>query len=408
MTNEAYISEHREEDVRCLALTKAPDGVDHKWSLQQIEGWQLARKKLPRWAETEGVWYPPRISMEQCSSERTAEYKRNLVERLLPDAKDRCTMMDLTGGLGVDFAAMAPLFREATYVEIQAHLRELARHNMPLLTSLSSNLSILEETRAEGDMVFLDPARRDTAGRKTVLIEDCTPNILEMQDELLARCRYVMVKLSPMLDITKALRQLHDVREVHVVSLQGECKELLFVMSSGNDTRDLSADSADHLAASPGVIVYHCVNLGTDEDEVMVSFEGKSELKGAVIFEGDDMPQYLYEPNASVLKSGTQDVLCERYGVKKLHPMSNLFVGETFIPHFPGRRFRITGWGDFSKKDIRRLTGDLRRANLTIRNFPTSVTTLRRQLRIAEGGDTCLFATTLADGSHTLIRALRT
>lgn len=402
MTNEDYIRAHREEDVRRLALGRVPEGVDRKWCLQQIEGWQLARRKLPQWAATEGVWYPVRLSMEQCSSELTARYKRELVERLLPEGQ-RGAMTDLTGGLGVDFAQMAPLFDEATYVEILPELRGLAEHNMPLLMESMRNGENEKMGRTElrfaspdifslltlhFSLIYLDPARRDGAGRKTVGIEDCTPNLMEMQDELLSRAQWVVVKLSPMLDIIEALRQLRNVAEVHVVSVKGECKELLFVMTP---------------EANPQLAI-HCVNLGTDEDAVIIRYGENERMRKPEGVSPSLNYQFLYEPNASVLKAGVQDVLGERYEVRKLHPQSHLFVGDRWIPHFPGRGFRIVESSDFSKNGLKSLLSGLRQANLTIRNFPTPVAQLRRQLRLAEGGDAYLFATTQGDGTHVLIR----
>ena len=406
MTNEEYIKEHREEDVRQLALRRAPEGVDVKWCLQQIEGWQLARRKLPRWAATEGLWYPVRLSMEQCSSERTAEYKREVVVRLMAEG-DRHSMVDLTGGLGVDFSYLAPLFDEATYVEIVPELRQLAEHNMPLLMEKMRDSENEKMRRTElhfsapdnfslftlySSLIYVDPARRDGVGRKTVGIEDCTPNLLEMQDELLGRAEWVMVKLSPMLDIKEALRQLHNICEVHVVSVRGECKELLFVASS--KTVD-----------TPTV---YCVNLDTDDDVVKTHSDSPIMGRDVAVLEKSPITGgfrgVLYEPNSSVLKAGVQDRLTEMYPVRKLHPMSHLFVGESLIKHFPGRCFRIVGSSDFSKRGLKELMGDLRQANLTVRNFPTPVAQLRKQLKLAEGGDTYLFATTIADGSHMMIR----
>lgn len=409
MTNEEYIREHRDEDIRRLALGKAPEGVTLRWCLQQIEGWQLARRKLPLWATTDGIWYGPRLSMEQCSSEETADYKRKIAERLIPKEK-RLRMVDLTGGLGVDFSFLATLFQEATYVEIQPELCRLAQHNLPLL-GLAHAVIANPETFSPGtsnfSFIYLDPARRDTAGRKTVSIQDCTPNLLEMQDELLSHGTCVMTKLSPMLDITEALRLLKGVREVHVVSVRGECKELLFVMQS---PQLLPIDMAEGTAI-------HCVNLGTDDDEVFLSpsdavqyyLQRQSTGITAISDVSLSPHQYgfIYEPNASVLKAGVQDILCQRYPAYKLHAMSNLFVSDRLLPHFPGRRFRIVGVSDFTKHGLRVLIGDLSQANLTTRNFPTSVASLRRQLRLSEGGEAYLFATTLGNGQHALIRCER-
>ena len=385
LTNETFIQEHREADVRKIALMTPPEGVDLKWCLQQIEGWQLARRKLPHWAKTEGLWYAPRLSMEQCSSEATAQYKRKVVERLIPQ-EERTQMTDLTGGLGVDFSFLAPLFLHCTYVEIQPHLMELAQHNLPLLGLPHAQIASPENWKdpdPHHSLFFIDPARRDEKGRKIVAIEDCTPNVLDLQDKLLNYGGWLMVKLSPMLDIHHALRQLHGVSEVHVISVQGECKELLFVMR---------ANATDPLI--------HCMNLNTDDVPFVCSPDSHGSLSLTEELEGT----FLFEPNASILKAGVQNVLCEHFDLQKLHPMSHLFTADKPIPRFPGRRFRITGWSDFGKRNLRQLIGDLRQANLTTRNFPTPVAALRHQLRLSEGGSIYFFATTLANGQHILIR----
>ena len=427
MTNEEFIHEHREEDVRRLALARAPEGVDLKWCLQQIEGWQIARRKLPQWAATEGLWYPARLSMEQCSSEETARYKQSIIERLIPKS-ERTRMVDLTGGLGVDFSHLASLFQKATYVEILPELRRLAEHNMPLLMEKKGR-SELQFFAPESfqfyvgnySLIYLDPARRDGAGMKTVSIRDCTPNLLEMQDELLTKAQWVMVKLSPMLDITQAMRELHGISEVHVVSLQGECKELLMVMNRRQTECQKLAWLAEMRrrktkvkAGCEGPVTMHCVNLGTDEDEITVSLSDSNLSPSQIepMFDSNrtyvrcasNLRPFLFEPNASILKAGVCDALTERYPVVKLHPRTNLFVSEQLIAHFPGRRFRIKGVSDFGKRNLKALIGDLDKANLTLRNFPSTTEKLRRQLRLAEGGDTYLFATTLNDGQHALIR----
>lgn len=397
MTNEEFVQLHRHDDVRSLALKKAPEGVDMVWCLQQIEGRQLAEKKLPRWAEAEGLWFPPRISMEQCSSELTAEYKRQVAERQLNE-QERTEMADFTGGFGIDFSYMAQAFKHATYVERQNHLCEIARHNLPLLGLGHARVLCTDCTEAltekqvpwdhHLDLVFLDPARRDSQGKKTVLLEDCTPNVLDLKQYLNDLARVTFLKLSPMLDIAQALRHLDKATEVHVVSVGGECKELLIIL-------DAEADGQ--------TVTYHTVNLGTsDEPFVCTESERHASLNIAELTHEEDF--YLYEPNASILKAGVQDALCSRLGVAKLHPMSHLFVSKEPITDFPGRSFHIDGWSDFSKKGLRTLIGDLKQANLTIRNFPTSVAELRKKLKLREGGSAYLFATTLQDGSHALIR----
>lgn len=383
MTNTEFIVQHKSDDVRKLALGKVPEGIDLPFCLQQIEGWQLACKKIPQWAGTDGLLYPPHLSMEQCSSEKTALYKKQLVQRVLCDELEQ--MVDLTGGFGIDFSYMAPLFRKAVYIERQETLCQIARHNFNLLGLRHAEV---RQSQAEDELaqiknvslIYIDPARRDCMGRKVVLIEDCQPNVICLQDELLKRAKVVLLKLSPMLEIRHALLQLHNVREVHVVSVDGECKELLLVM---------------HQQDIP--FRYNCVNLSGTRQETVVPDTWPS----PVICEKEKT--FLYEPNASILKAGVQDALCEQFGVEKLHPFSHLFTSEELITAFPGRSFRILGRSDFSKQGLRTLLSGVKQANLTVRNFPASVQELRKKLKLSDGGNFYLFATTLKDESHVLL-----
>ena len=384
MTNSEFILQHRTEDVRKLALRKMPEGLDAAFCLQQIEGWQLARKKIPRWAETDGLLFPPRLSMEQCSSQQTALYKRGVVERLLEGQCQR--MMDLTGGFGIDFSYMAPLFREAIYIEQQEQLCQIAQHNFQLLGLQHAEVRNAQSqdvlaAYGEPSLIYADPARRDDAGRKVVLLQDCQPDVVALQDELMAHARVVMLKLSPMLDIQQALRQLRCVREVHVVSVDGECKELLLVM---------------YQQEAP--LRYYCVNITDHVQETVVE-----EVSVRPVISGQEMA-YLYEPNASILKAGVQDALCNIYKVEKLHAFSHLFTSDRLIEDFPGRRFRILGRSDFSKQGVRNLLAGVKQANITVRNFPATVQELRKKLKLADGGSVYLFATTMSDNSHALLR----
>ena len=226
----AFIRQHASDDVRQLALRRAPEEVDLRQALQQIEGRQLAARKLPAWAATDGLLFPPRLALEQCSSEATAHYKRLIAERILTSYS---TFADLTAGFGVDFAALAPLFAHAIYVERQEALCKLARHNLPLLglpraeVRCAAAEDLLEELAlSPATLLFLDPARRDAAGRKVALIEDCTPDVCALQGRLRAAARFTLIKLSPMLDLAAALRSMRNVAEAHVVAVDGECKEL--------------------------------------------------------------------------------------------------------------------------------------------------------------------------------------
>ena len=399
MTNEEFIKQHRHDDVRALALRKAEEGVDIRWCLQQIEGWQKACEKLPQWAEVDGLWYPPALSMEQCSSEHTAEYKKSVVSRLLPDASDRLCFADLTGGYGIDFSYMASLFAESCYVERNAELCRVAEHNFKVLSLAGAKVVCADSTEylrsatANYSVLYLDPARRDGVGRKTVAIGDCTPDVGAILDALLCASRYVVIKLSPMLDISAALVVLKCVREIHVVSVKGECKELLFVLDKIHE----------------GQPMYYAVNLGTSDDVFTCTHEEKNRalLRVASEHVASASATCIYEPHASILKAGLQDVLCERYAVEKLHPMSNLFVSSSPVQDFPGRGFEIVASCGFGKKELRAMLAGVTKANITVRNFPASVAELRKKLRLAEGGDVYLFATTVADGSHRLIRCIK-
>ena len=441
-----YIRRHASDDVRQLALRPVPDGVVLRQALTQIEGRQLAARKLPAWAATDGLLFPPRLSLEQCSSEATAQYKQALVRRLLaslppasspsrPPASSSSLpsvsspvpspslpsvsssvpspslppaavavasatvppvcFVDLTAGFGVDFAAVAPLFARATYVERQEVLCDIARHNLPLLglpeaeVRCSSAEEVLQELADNPvTLLFLDPARRDAAGRKVALIEDCTPDVCALQGQLRAAAHYVLIKLSPMLDLTAALRSLQGVVEAHVVSVDGECKELLLL---------LAAEASD---AEP---LIHCSYSPTVPPLTFRMSEERS--SSAVMAAG--LQQYLYEPDAAILKAGAFKVLCQRYPVSKLAPDTHLYTSGEPVADFPGRRWKVIGSCSFAKSELRRLLSDVPAADLTLRGFPGSVAQLRKQLHLREGGSAHFIATTLADGSRHLIRVER-
>ncbi len=394
MTNEEFIQQHQSDDVRVLVLRPVPQGVDIQWCAQQIEGYQTAQRKLPHWAATPGLHYPPRLSMEQCSSWDTALYKRSVIEQLLPAAQ-RHHLVDLTGGLAVDFSALAPLFAQATYVERLPHLCQLATHNLPLLGLPQAEVLNTDSPAADlwqrADVtLFLDPARRDGAGRKTVALEDCTPNILELQPHW-QTVPYIIVKLSPMLDIAATLRQVQGVSHVHAVSVKGECKELLLVVQPKFERQP----------------VIHAVNILSDAQHVTFSAPAHQHTVVDLPLAAASLPAgtLLFEPGASLLKTQLQDAFAAQHGLQKLHPMSNLFVSasnnaEALRPH--GRVFTLQQQLDFSKAALRQLK-ELRQANLTVRNFPSTVEALRRRLRLTDGGQNYLFATTLCDGSHALL-----
>ncbi len=344
---------------------------------------QKLQQKVPTWAAKEGLTLPPRLAMEQCSGEAAARYKAEVVRRLFPDGG---TMTDITGGYGVDFSFIAPCFRRAVYVERQEELCRLARLNFPLL-----GLQHAEVVCGDGveylqamqpvDLLFLDPARRDGAGRKTVFIEDCEPDASALLPLLQAKAEKVVLKLSPMLDATRAAVTLGCVEEVHTVSDGGECKELLLVL--GREKVDMP-------------------QLYIAEKNTRISLHASKEANAIAAY-AESPGAYLYEPGPAVMKAGVFKWISAHYGLQKLHPNTHLYTSEAFIPEFPGRSFQVQTVCGFSKKDLRDLRSTCGQANLTVRNFPASVADLRRKLKLKDGGDIYLFATTLKDGSHRLI-----
>lgn len=355
--------------------------------VRQVEGWQKMRLKVPTWAGQDGVVYPHRLALEQCSGETAARYKAAVAERLLAGKARR--MVDLTGGMGVDFSFVAPLFNEAVYVERQEELCEAAIHNFPLLgldgaqVVCGDGVEYLRRMSA-ADLVLIDPARRDTAGRKTVRIADCEPDVQELLPELLAKSRFVMAKLSPMLDVREAVRSLGCVSEVHAVAAGGECKELLLVISS-----------APQDGGTP-LLLY------AREENVTLRFSPDEEAAAAPAYA--DLPgEWLYEPGAAVLKAGAFKLVAVRYGLLKLHPNSHLYTADREVADFPGRTFRVVRTLGFGKQDMKELHALTDRANLAARNFPATVDQLRQKLRLRDGGNLYLFATTAASGRHVLL-----
>ena len=390
---EEFIREHRNDDVRQLALQAAryPD-IDMQLALQQIAGWQTARTKLPEWAATDGIIYPPRLSMEQCSSEATAKYKAKVLD------PSPSTIIDLTGGFGVDFSYMARGFQKAVYVERQPHLCEAARHNFQLLGLENAEVvcgdgveylkNLPSPFNAQSPLtIYLDPARRDENGKKTYAISDCTPDVVALKGLLLEKAGRVMLKLSPMLDWHKAVDDLGDVVEVHIVSVDNECKELLLVLEKN--------------PAAPLRVV--CANIRHDTETELFEFFPSNDSLSTPLFPALRERDFLYEPNASIMKAGCFAEVADRFGVQPTGSNSHLFLSPQFIPDFPGRKFQIEQVTSMNKKELKRAIGGLTKANITVRNFPLSVAELRKRLKLADGGDTYIFATTLGEKDHVLL-----
>ena len=434
-----FIRQHQDEDVRQLAFlgSKYPD-VDMTFALDQIRGRQMARTKLPRWANIDGIIYPPHISMEQCSSEVTATYKAELAARLVKNNQQnarighslgKINFLDMTGGFGVDFSYIAArLGVKSMYVERQAHLCAAAKENFERLglenatVKNGDGVEILHSLEKPLQLIFIDPARRDDAGNKVVSLQDCIPDVTLLQDEMLEKSDFVIIKLSPMLDWHRAVSELKQVREVHIVSTGNECKELLLVLSSSFDKKAKFSTGADEDKTSEtddetSHLKVYCINdnqvMSYDEsDKSVVSIASgiecgivdleKCSSEENELSQDSSKPLYLYEPNASLMKAGCFGAISSRYGVKMLEKNSHLFISDKPVHDFPGRAFRIKAVSSFNKKELKRQLSGVTKANIATRNFPLSVAELRKRFKLKDGGDTYIFATTLSDESHVL------
>ena len=347
------------------------------------------------------------------------------------DFSEEIGFVDLTGGFGVDFSYIASrLGVKSMYVERQTHLCEAAKENFGRLglknaivkngdgievlhsfaskkdDAASESLGIIGEqsqsllkTKLGLKLIFIDPARRDDAGNKVVSLKDCTPDVTVLQEEMLSKADYVIIKLSPMLDWHRAVSELNCVQEVHIISVNNECKELLLVLSARN-MGEMEALSADGEAKHVGNLRIYCVN----DAQSFVCKESDMEASSVRIAPPvlEEM-QYLYEPNASLMKAGCFGVLSGRYDVRMLSKNSHLFVSQAPIEAFPGRSFRIIAVSSFNKKELKRHLSSITKANIATRNFPLSVAELRKRLKLKDGGETYIFATTLSDESHVLV-----
>jgi 16S rRNA G966 N2-methylase RsmD len=373
-----FIRIHADEDVRQLAfLGKKHPEVDMTYALDQIAGRQKARAKIPSWAAIDGIVYPPHLSMEQCSSEKTARYKAQI-------AGKGTKIVDLTAGFGVDMAFMSAGFNEAIHVEQQPQLCAISSENYKRLelnhiqTICSDGVEYLHQME-HADLIFIDPARRDQHGSRTYGIADCTPNILKIIDEMLEKSQRVIIKLSPMLDWQKAVNDVGHVSEVHIVSVGNECKELLLVVEK-----------------TEAPLKIYCVN-----DDTIFNYTFNDEI--GVFYSGPTPEKYLYEPNASIMKAGCFDLISKRFDIYQPDANSHLYISDKIVEGFPGRGFVIDRVCTMNKKELKEALTGIDKANIATRNFPLSVADLRKRLKLKDGGEVYIFATTDAKRGHLLM-----
>jgi hypothetical protein len=396
MTNnltEQFIRDHLTADVRTLALSARPDGVDMQYALTQISGWQAARVKVPLWAAADGIVYPKHLSLEQCTSQYIAQYKASAIEKLIGQG---FRMADITGGFGVDCYFISKSAAHTFYNEMTTHLCDCARTNFKALGRPEIEIScgtaeeLISHLEPDSlDLIYLDPARRGDAGRKLISISDCQPDTVVLQDDLLRIAPNVMVKLSPMLDISRALTELRHVSQVFIIGLEGECKEITLLMRRGFNSEptitavDIDSNGVPEPAFSSAKSVDAALPLP---------------IADAVCLQPGT---YISEPSAPYMKSSLFRTIAAKTNTCLLHPDTHLFWSKEKPESFPGRVFEIEGIIPFDKKSISALAKT--QANLSVRNFPESAPQLQKKLKLRDGGPRYLIATTLSDSRRILL-----
>ncbi len=370
------IQQYIHHDVRYIAFKKFSDDIDVPFLIQQIKGRKLTPKKYPSWENhLDDLVFPKQLSLEQSSSEFTALYKAQLVSADY--------LVDLTGGFGIDTSFFARHIKQVTYVEQQKDLVEIAKHNFNVLGL--SNINTINDvaenivsTISADEIVYIDPARRNEQGSKVFRIEDCTPNIINLLEVLKHKTKKIIIKLSPMYDTEMAIKQVDFLSEIHIVAVDNECKELVLIVEPHTKKTSIS---------------YYCVNIDTSGPISMFSFN--KEALGLDASYTNEIKKYIYEPNVAIMKTGAFGTISKRFLVDKIHPNSHLFTSDTFVNMFPGRQFELVSVIPFKKENIKLEISPLKKANITVRNFPLEVNEIRNKTKLKEGGECYIFATTL-------------
>ena len=377
-----FIQDHLYDDPASLMLqvSRYPE-LPMVAVVEQIQSKRKAKAKLPEWFATAGIIYPPKISMEQCSSETTAEYKTSLIQGDL--------LVDLTGGFGVDTYFLSKRFKKAHYLEQQQLLADTAMHNFDLLGAnhisvhQGNSLDFVESGKEHFSVIYVDPARRGDANQKVFRFEDCEPNLVESIDLLRQKADQILVKASPMLELKQGIDALGGATEVHVVAVQNEVKEVLFLIDG-------------QAGMNPQI---HCVNLRSSHESPFV-FDFHTEAQAEVRY--TEIGDYLYEPNAAIMKAGAFNVIGHAYPLTKLHPNTHLYTSDAVIERFPGKVFKVLDRLSMNKKEIKKYFPQ-KKANITTRNFPMTVAQIRKKTNLKEGGERFLFGCTDIKGAHLLL-----
>ena len=388
-----FIREHRADNVRKLALSSHLQDIDIQYALTQISGWQAAKSKLPLWADTDGIIYPKHLSLEQCTSQHIAQYKASRVENLIGK---NFRMADLTGGFGVDCFYISRSAANTCYNEMSTELSAIVADNYKTLgrqdieVSCSDAAEYLSNQKDNSfDLIYLDPARRGNAGQKLVSISDCQPDAVALQNDLLRVSRYVILKLSPMLDISRALTEMHHVSRVFVIGLEGECKEIaLLIQRNFNSEPVIEAVDID-AQGNPGTIIS---STKSAENALPLPIAIPEQLQPGT---------YISEPSAPYMKSALFRTIAAGTGTAPLHPDTHLFWSKEKPENFPGRTFQLQGIIPFDKRSLSTLIKT--QANLSVRNFPETAPALQQKLKLRDGGSRYLIATTLSDSKRVLL-----
>lgn len=379
---QAFINENLNTDIVSVLL-KSPQfkDISQKELAQQLLGKQKAKTKLPTWFKTTNILYPPKLNIEQTSSEYTAKYKSNLVSG--------SRLLDVTGGFGIDSYFFAQKIAHVYHTELNAELAALAQHNFEVFnvkniySTVIDGLQLLAQTNTPMDWVYIDPSRRNDAKGKVFLLQDCLPNVPQHLNAILEKTDAILLKTSPLLDITNGLRELQFVKAIHIVAVKNEVKELLWILERG-------------FTKKPALV---CANILDDESCDLIEFSSEEEQQQEAKI-GTPLT-YLYEPNAALLKAGTFKAIGNRFNLTKLHEHSHLYTRANLVPNFPGRSFKVLQVLPYNKKSIKQLA--LTKANITTRNFPETVAQLRKKYKIKDGGNLYVFFTTTVDNERIVL-----
>jgi len=379
--NQHFINNNLDTDIVSLLLRKTDfEEVDIKELVEQIEAKRRCKSKLPTWFNTENIYFPNKLNIEQTSSEITAQYKSTLVKGL--------SIIDLTGGFGVDAFYFSKQFKEVTHCELDENLSEIVSHNFKTLevnhinTLTTDGILYLKNSNTIFDCIYMDPSRRNDDKGKVFYLKDCLPDVTEHLDLLFKYSKAILIKASPMLDISIGLSELKWVKGIHIVAVDNDVKELLFLLES-NFEMDVTVKTVNLIENNTQVFEFNI----TEEKHTESLFS---------------LPQtYLYEPNSAIMKSGAFNTISSKLKLFKLHKHSHLYTSEKQI-EFPGRRFKIINVMPYSKKLIAKQFSKTK-ANITTRNFPETVAQIRSKFNIKDGGESYLFFTTNVNNEKIVI-----